>query len=67
MQGKGGALAPPTQNMPNFPLGSRPSQLAAASCEGRGTGITRNGPSAGLKPRPSPGPIRKARVLENPT
>jgi tetratricopeptide (TPR) repeat protein len=62
---KGGALAPPFQHPHNYSRVSWPAPRAAPSCTGHETDRRREAAlAAGLKPRPSGGPMKRAHPVE---
>ena len=63
--GKGGASAPPQQDIPSYPRVSRPEQLVRSSGSGRETKRElAAASSAGLKPRPSDRPMKATKCGE---
>ena len=63
--GKGGASAPPQQDIPSYPRVSRPEQFVRSSCAGRETKRElAAASSAGLKPRPSDRPMKATKSGE---
>ena len=63
--GKGGASAPPQQDIPSYPRVSRPEQFVRSSGSGRETKRElAAASSAGLKPRPSDRPMKATKCGE---